>query len=167
MTDIHSFEVQPRGLDWVPNFDATRWFLVLRLRRPPGDGLNKLLRVCNAVVEEWGQGGLYTQQPAQHREARDGKKKSKTGVASTLSTGEDEEEVNDLSDSFHISVAWTLDAPSPAAVEYARARSKGDFFKEVQDITFTVEEVKVKVGNVVTTVKLPVKIAEIPNLFGL
>ena len=46
-------------LDWVPNEDETRWFLVLRLREPPRDELKRCLRTCNLEVERYGQAPLY------------------------------------------------------------------------------------------------------------
>lgn len=148
------------NLDWVPNFEATRWFLVLRLKRPAGDGLNKLLRVCNTVVGELGQGVLYAK-PSQPNE-QGGNKRRKTSEVNAV---EGEEEKQDLSDSFHVSIAWTLEEPSEEVMELARA-SAGNAFENVKGITFRVDEIKAKVGNVITTVKLPLKVVEGPNLFG-
>ena len=57
----YRFEVAFSSLDWVPNFEKNRWFLVLRVKVPENNGLNKLLHVSNTVVQEYGQAPLYVE----------------------------------------------------------------------------------------------------------
>jgi hypothetical protein len=146
----------------VPNFEKTRWFLVLRLRKPAGDGLNKLLKLCNNVVEDHGQPPLYAVPEVQNKPLD---KKAKKGQGeSLLGIGN---QVQDFSDSFHISVGWSLVAPSTEVVEHVRTVTKDVVFKDVKGLFFEVKEIKVKVGNLVTSIRLPVKPIDKPNYFSL
>jgi len=52
---IRPFDVGFSSLGWVPNYEKTLWFLVLRASKPETDGLNKLLHVSNKVAAEFGQ----------------------------------------------------------------------------------------------------------------
>ena len=49
------------GLDWVSNFEKNRWFLVLRVKAPDNNELNKLLHISNTVVQEYDQPPLYVE----------------------------------------------------------------------------------------------------------
>ena len=73
--------------------------------------------------------------------------------------------MQDVSDAFHISIAWTLEQPSFELL--ARTKSLfADGFEDVKKISFDVEEMKVKVGNVVTNIPLPKKVVEEKALWG-
>ncbi|KKK19956.1 hypothetical protein AOCH_003142 [Aspergillus ochraceoroseus] len=100
-SDISVFDVQSNSLDCVSNFEKTRWFYVLRVKRPPQDSLNSLLRMSNRAVALFEQPPLY--EPASSisktpKSARSGENKSSPP--------------NDYTDSFHISVGWSLTEPS-------------------------------------------------------
>ncbi|KAF7506979.1 hypothetical protein GJ744_011110 [Endocarpon pusillum] len=100
----------------------TRWFLALRLGQPEGDGLNRLLKMCNEVVREFGQPLLYERSEyavrelgagGSEHESRGGngpragsgkKRRASVAKATRAATAA----VPDRSDCFHISIAWTL-----------------------------------------------------------
>ena len=82
-SNLSPFTVTISRLDWTPNADRSRWFLVLRLARPDGDVLNTLLygsaRVCRVL-----------DLPELYHEAR---------------------WADDCTTSFHVSIAWQLEDP--------------------------------------------------------
>ncbi|KAF7953590.1 uncharacterized protein EAE97_000989 [Botrytis byssoidea] len=168
---VRPFEMAFSGLAWVPNYEKTRWFLVLRVNTPESNALNKLLHVSNKVVEEFGQPPLYAnsrtivngQQVAkgahhsQHGKSFRGKTQQKKDVFDDMA---------DLSDAFHISIAWTLLPPDQELIEATERLTAKELMK-VKQIQVKTEEVKAKIGNVVTNVPLPVGITEGKSLFGL
>ena len=87
---LSRFHVHLDGLDWVSNYEKTRWFLVLHVGKPEGDHLNRLLGLTNQTLGLFGQPPLY---------------------ASGEGGGED------YSDCFHISIGWCLEEPSAADKE--------------------------------------------------
>jgi hypothetical protein len=160
------FDITFSGLDWVPNFENTRWFLVLRLQSQGQGGLNGLLHVTNEIVEANGQPRLYSSS----NKPTAGNTKPKGGPQLIERNATSEPRIDwglmqDASSSFHISIAWTLEAPTPELVE-ATEKLMAGLFKDVGDISFRVGEIKVKVGNVVTSVPLEKKIMEEKTLFG-
>jgi len=131
-SNVKPFCVRVTGLDWVPNHERTRFFLVLRLRKPDNDELNKLLSLCNKSALRFGLPLLY-QSP--ERTPR----RSSLSQQSDLLTA-------DRSDAFHISIAWSLSEPSEQIKQGIEA-IKLDQLCEL-DIYFSL--LKVKIGNVVT-----------------
>jgi hypothetical protein len=109
--------------------------------------------VCNENIERYGQPPLYASPTKKPPEKKSRKINSVKGSDP------------DLLDSFHISIGWTLEEPNPRSMAGVKAMSKNELFQNVKRISFTVEDVKAKVGNVVTTIPLPLKLAEISNLF--
>lgn len=125
---VRSFSVGLRAVDWVPNFDKTRYFLVLKLTRPPYDDLNKLLSACNQCARDSKLPELYHQLGTEPDAKRD-----------------------DKDDCFHISVAWTLDEPSAEARQAVRKAMPA----RLKETTVSFTTVKLKIGNVVHDVALP------------
>jgi len=164
---IRPFHVLFSDLDWVPNFEKTRWFLVLRLQVPNGDGLNKLLHVCNNSVQEYGQPPLY----AKAIERKTPKKtpgKAKYGSAVARRGSESKTDwsgMQDLSNAFHISIAWTLEPPTQDLVDVTKSVA-AEQLGEVRKISLAVEELKAKIGNLVTGLRLQKSVAEQNGLFG-
>ena len=74
-------------------------------------------------------------------------------------------EMQEVSDAFHISVAWTLEQPSFEFLTATKTIAVDDF-ADVKDISFIIEEMKAKVGNVVTNIRLPRNVAEEKALWG-
>ncbi|KAL2041543.1 hypothetical protein N7G274_005925 [Stereocaulon virgatum] len=161
-SSICPFEVAVAGLDWVANYEQTRWFLVMRLEKAPRDSLNQLLRISNETVQVFGQPPLYadSQIRPQVHDTRQQKKRS-IGRSQTTSVSASQEypahvaALNhmDASDSFHISVGWVLTAPSEALVEKLNQTRH-----DLQLVKIDVHTVKLKIGNGITAVSLASKI---------
>ncbi|KAF4220510.1 hypothetical protein CNMCM8980_001170 [Aspergillus fumigatiaffinis] len=83
-SSVPAFSVNPYSLDWVSNYEMTRWFLVLRATKPAKDNLNRLLGLSNRSLAHFGQPPLYA-----------------------------DTQPEDFSHCFHISLAWTLTEPTP------------------------------------------------------
>jgi U6 snRNA phosphodiesterase len=167
MTDGFSFELRFEDLDWVPNFEKTRWFLVLRLRKPGGDGLNRLLTVCNETVEQYSQPPLYTaSRSARQRSLKLNRGQKKYGRSRDGSLPKMDEAL-DFSSAFHISIAWALEQPSSFLMDIMKAAINDEIFESLKKVPITVDALKVKVGNIVTSISLPVKAEEGKNLFGV
>ncbi|KAJ8066271.1 hypothetical protein OCU04_005351 [Sclerotinia nivalis] len=164
---IRLFEIGFSGLAWVPNYEKTRWFLVLRLNIPRSNALNKLLHVSNKVVEEYGQPPLYANSRASENGTKIAhpSKDVKNFKAKAQKKKENFIDMVDLSEAFHISIAWTLLPPDQELIE-ATERLTANELMEVQQIQVQTKEIKAKIGNVVTNVPLPVGITEGKNLFG-
>lgn len=154
-----SFEVTVSSLDWVPNYENTRWFLVMRLNKPTSDGLNRLLRISNQCLSAFGQPALY-ERPKQTQETktRGGRTGRGRGEAarrvSAVPTIEQSQE--DCSSSFHISIAWSLFEPSDSTRELVNAID----IKSAQGIGITFSSVKAKIGNTIISPALPTKIQD-------
>jgi U6 snRNA phosphodiesterase len=159
VTNLFSFDIGFSGLDWVPNFEKTRWFLVLRLKKPEFDGLNKLLHVCNRVVKDYGQLPLYAKAPSPNRMS-----KNKTPIRKPPKSSWDD--MDDVSDAFHISIAWTLSSPNQRLLELTESTTV-DYMKEISRIQVKIEESKSKVGNIVTSIPLPEAASIEKGLFGV
>lgn len=162
---MSSFDVSFVDLDWVPNFESTRWFLVLRIQRPESNGLNKLLDVCNVVVQEHGQPPLYSKTTTNKSDSaqRIPPGKRDTANSNALSMWKNME---DFSAAFHISIAWTLTAPSLELLELTKSATH-DQLKEIKQILVAVGEIKAKVGNIVTNMPLPKSVSLSKSLFGV
>ncbi|KAE9368409.1 hypothetical protein N431DRAFT_381813 [Stipitochalara longipes BDJ] len=152
---IRPFDFSFSGLDWVANFEKTRWFLVLRLRKPELDGLNKLLHLSNQIVQEYGQPALYTRRPLQTKRKPPAKKLPNARWV----------EMEDVSDAFHISIAWTLAAPNEELLEITTTVST-EYTQILDQIQVQIGEIKSKVGNVVTNIPLPKSVLVGKGLFG-
>jgi U6 snRNA phosphodiesterase len=148
---LYPFGLFVTGADWYWGGEyGSRSFLVLRLREvtPPTDGepqsgplnhsLATLLAACNAVASEFGQTLLYAR-----RASRDESDNVQSRPAEELSADHD---------AFHISIAWSLAAPTPELESATAAAQAGR--NSIVDITVPVDGVKVKIGNVVTHVPL-------------
>lgn len=129
-----------------------------------GNGLNKLLHVSNKVVQEHGQPPLYAQAIQENtlqKVSIRGAKKQKPGSDFKIDwTG-----MQDLSKAFHISIAWALESPSQELVEATKAAAF-DQMKTIRGIPVKVEEIKAKIGNVVTNIRLQKNVVEGKSLFG-
>ncbi|CAF9932558.1 MAG: poly(U)-specific 3'-to-5' RNA exonuclease [Alectoria fallacina] len=161
-TSLSPFEIAVRGLEWVVNYEKTRWFLVLKLERAPQNSLNKLLHLSNQTAVVFGQPQLYTDsmqssaggQSRKRQAGNEGRSKETTGAAasSSISRSGPSNDV-DMSPSFHISIGWTLDAPTQGLRE--RLNATGIDF---QAIKIDVNTVKAKIGNSITAISLVAKI---------
>ena len=152
------FEIFVKSLEWVRNDEGTRWFLVLLLEEPLHGGLKKLLRFSNTTAQSYGQLPLYEKECSQKRRAKTlGAPKDRQPLSSSTSHLQaatyDDAEIS----SFHISVGWTLKAPSPPLIERL-----GTFVNDVRGLEVPVNAVKIKIGNAISVIPLTQKV-EIAN----
>jgi U6 snRNA phosphodiesterase len=144
----YSIRIIPGRLDWVSNHEHTRWFLVLRLQKPEDNSLNRLLHISNQSLAIFDQPPLYANIPTmniidksvqhvprprsdyRHGRASKGPRPSKNGL-------------QDYSDCFHISLAWSLSQPSRTDTQILQTLE----VTQLKDIKTTFESVKVKIGN--------------------
>ncbi|KAI1497050.1 U6 snRNA phosphodiesterase Usb1 [Biscogniauxia marginata] len=161
---VRAFSLAPRALAWHRGPESERTFLVLRvcsaaddddddrnkdtpnLNPNPNPELSVLLARCNDLVTAYGQPALYaTTTTTNKNSCTDSNGKGTVGPG----------------DAFHVSLAWTFAAPTPAL----RALTEGvsaSFFAPAggpgarMRMRIRVDGVKAKIGNVVTHVELPV-----------
>jgi hypothetical protein len=141
---VKSFKTRLEQLQWHPNEDRTRWFLVLRVA-DSNDELTKLLRACNSVADTYGQPRLY-----QEDGHGPGQSKHKQGVQMN------QERNSQVAKKFHISIAWSLQRPFGSGVTNA-GRSFGDgtdLPSSVRSLSVGFGEVKVRIGQDVTSLSL-------------
>lgn len=148
---LHRFRVGVAGVKWVPNFDRTRWFLVLELGRPEGDELNALLRAVNRCASAFGLPMLYCMEEVNGESAM----KNRLGVVQgkdTQKRGEQRSLEQDYTSNFHVSIAWQLAEPTASQKDQIVAATR-DLLEAVA-LSMPYECVKVKIGNAVHDVHL-------------
>lgn len=150
-----------RDLEWVVNYEKTRWFLVLKLERAPQDGLNKLLHVSNQTVTSFGQAPLYTNsledshsgQPRKRQAANaSGPKGNRVTASSSMNQSRVSSNI-DMSSNFHVSIGWTLSVPTQGLNEKLNTTGIN-----LQALKVDVNTIKIKIGNAITAVSLETKI---------
>lgn len=150
-------------MEWVSNYEETRWFLVLRVAKPNGDELNKLLHICNATVRKFGQLPLYTNPKPTVNTVHIGKhfvqNGSKACRISDHKSPIDWAELQDFSNSFHVSVAWTLEAPTCDVLEFTKTITNGNT-KDINKLYAKFENLKIKMGNTLISIPLPITMLE-------
>ncbi|KAK5007294.1 hypothetical protein LTR28_005467 [Elasticomyces elasticus] len=136
----------------------TRWFLVLRVAKPDGDDMRKLLEACNKVVVGMGQPALYTEENAAERKAKT------TALKKTRPREAENAGNSKAADAFHISIAWSLHPPPPSTDSEAAATLLGKVMEaamnEVRKLRIPFSEVKLKIGRDVSVLPLNAKKAE-------
>ncbi|MCJ1249050.1 poly(U)-specific 3'-to-5' RNA exonuclease [Trapelia coarctata] len=165
------FELHMSGLNWVPNYERTRWFLVLQLAKPAEDGLNALLLASNQTAAAFDKRQLYAAsnshpigEGARGRGSRRSRPSERAGLSRSpiLTQRTSSGSRPDCSSSFHISIAWSLSPPTEEIV--ARARSVD--VSDLQSIRFTVRSIKAKVGNAITALSLESKSLALGGILG-
>jgi hypothetical protein len=139
---VKSFTTRLEQLQWHPNEDRTRWFLVLRVA-DSNDELMKLLRACNSVADSYDQPRLYEENEPRHS-------KHKQGVQMN------QERDSQAAKKFHISIAWSLQRPTESGVTNAGKsfRDGTDLPRSVRSLSVGFGEVKVRIGQDVTSLSL-------------
>lgn len=134
---VRAFETTFERLQWHPNEDRTRWFLVLRVA-DEDDGMLKLLRTCNSVAVKYGQPKLY-----ESDDTHSGGRQTSRGNSK-------------ISDKFHISIAWSLEEPSGSirTSEGKNTCNAMDLPPTIHSLRVPFGEVKVRIGQDVTSMPL-------------
>ncbi|KAF2146789.1 uncharacterized protein K452DRAFT_262903 [Aplosporella prunicola CBS 121167] len=142
-TGARPFDIKFGGLKWVSNYDRTRWFLVMGVQKPARDELNALLRACNRTAKTHGFPELY---------GKDGATSEGEGIDMGLGKLE---AADDHSAAFHVSLAWSLEAPGKDARNPLADKVVREWMEdEVLKIAVRFDAVKVKIGNAVHAVDL-------------
>ncbi|RMZ66754.1 hypothetical protein GMOD_00002118 [Pyrenophora seminiperda CCB06] len=144
---VCSFNVEFRNLKWVPNFERNRWFLVLSIKRPGQDELNRLLHACNEAAQTSGHPGLYTgaegDGPMEDTDLNDNLKRRKVDKIDLRHL--------DLSKYFHVTIAWNLTEPDTAWTTLVQQLDTTAF---IQSPEATFDTVKVRIGSAVHNIAL-------------
>ncbi|KAL8732638.1 MAG: hypothetical protein Q9166_002613 [cf. Caloplaca sp. 2 TL-2023] len=158
--------IESDGLRWVANFEHNRWFLVIHVKKPPGDELNKLLKASNKLAHKYGQPALYVPHkvptaPVTLRRKHQSAKKNHGSTATSPRVepgvvGRPLEQDDDMSAHFHISIGWTLEKPSDSSIHGLKL-----------NIQLAIDVVKTKIGNGVVVIPLASKHVETNGLVGL
>lgn len=141
-TSVRPFKAVVHSYGWHPNHDATRWFFVLKLTRPPKDELNFLLDACNRTAAASEQPTLYLAQQSREKNSDRPQKESRGDT-------EGPSAVPDCTENLHISLAWSLKPPPHPA-----STVEGFTASTFKDLSLEFEDVKVKIGNVVHSIAL-------------
>jgi hypothetical protein len=132
---VKPFTINFSKIAWYPNFERTRWFFSLGVQKPEDDELNRVLGACNAACAAMDQPVLYAAaQPKSNmrREKRETQPEGEIAVPA-------------CSESFHISLAWSLETQN---------LSEAHAPKELEAISTSFDCVKVKIGNTITSLPL-------------
>lgn len=159
-----------KSLDWVPNVENTRWFLVLRLEQPANDGLNRMLRVANDVLSSFGQPPLYAVNQSAARTSLSENRRKRGFQGNRAVRTEDRGRIDvvsksarvDFSSQFHISIGWSLEKPSADELERVRSADISDLL--IKTVRF--DAVKVKIGNAITVIPLARRVEVGKGLIG-
>lgn len=149
MRGLRQFEVKLTDLLWAPNYDRTRWFLVVGIERPAQDELNLLLKCCNHVCKQSGLPTLYMASSERDRSGREGAAATPMRQRKIDSPGLSPD---DYSDMFHFSLGWSLEKPSKEMIDFGGVEEKVS--EDLRDIRAQFDSVKVKIGNTITSVPL-------------
>lgn len=141
---VQAFHLDFLGLKWVPNFERNRWFLVLGIKKPAHDELNRLLGACNNAAQKSGQPALYS----------GGRGDGPMEINSPTAGLQVRHDKSDRSENFHISIAWNLTEPDP---EWVSLVQRIDVTRYVYSPRATFDVVKARVGNVVHNFDLGIR----------
>lgn len=134
---VKAFETSFEDLRWHPNEDRTRWFLVLRTA-DEDDEMLRLLSTCNDIAADYKQPKLY-ENDDDAKQA--GEKRPSTG----------KQPAKQVARKFHISIAWSLEGASQGETQ------SQDLPAQVRSIRVSFTEVKVRIGQDVTSLPLSQK----------
>ncbi|KAF1360461.1 hypothetical protein EJ07DRAFT_165115 [Lizonia empirigonia] len=141
---VQAFHLDFLGLKWVPNFERNRWFLVLGIKKPTHDELNRLLSACNNAAQKSGHPALYS----------GGRGDGPMETNSPTAGPQVRHDKPDRSENFHISIAWNLTEPDP---EWVSLVQRIDVTRYVCSPRATFDVVKTRVGNVVHNFDLGIR----------
>ena len=159
-------------LNWVANYEKTRWFLVLRVKKTSSGGLSGLLRVSNEVTEAFGQPPLYKDSQPSSSRGRSGKLEQdvthENNAFDISSSSIDQlpsvrrQSGPDMTCCFHISIAWSLSPPSRDIFDALENLDT----KQILALRVKVNTLKVKIGNAITAIELPTRLEASHGVIG-
>ncbi|POS85742.1 hypothetical protein EPUL_003948, partial [Erysiphe pulchra] len=154
---IQPFEISFTKLEWVSNFERSRWFLILQTSSRHGNNeLQKLLRISNTIIQRHGLLPLY-EDPNSITDLTSCPERSSR--AQGKSSNRSVEHQKPLSNSrlafntFHVSIAWSLTPPTQSHMECMKAANRENF-DTISKLHTVFGNVKAKIGNAVTSIPL-------------
>lgn len=158
------FDITLGGLDWVSNYEKTRWFLVLHAQRPANDSLNHLLGLSNRALASFGQPPLYEKVPqVPSGSETDPITPRSDDYRHQLDMKPPRVWTGNYSHCFHISLAWSLTEPS--ADDQARLGTIN--LRELMTFRVRFDCVKAKIGNNIMSIHLSRGVFEQKGIGGL
>ncbi|KHJ33345.1 hypothetical protein EV44_g6091 [Erysiphe necator] len=151
-SSVQPFEISFTKLEWVSNFEKSRWFLILRTSSRHGnDELQSLLQICNNIVQRHGLLPLY-EDPKYFRNVTSRLEKLSHIQSSNIATCSDENHKlkstsNSTFNTFHVSIAWSLNPPSQNIVE-CMENTNEENFEIISKLKAKFEHIKLKIGNI-------------------
>lgn len=109
-----------------------------RLRKLKNDELNKLLLICNQILDTYNQPLLYATEITSN------------GKDKVPKSHSDSTKAEDYTPCFHISLAWTLSEPSTEDKQRVRNIS----LEKLVHLKIRFDSIKAKIGNVIHSLKL-------------
>ncbi|KAI9689672.1 MAG: poly(U)-specific 3'-to-5' RNA exonuclease [Bogoriella megaspora] len=148
---VPCFAVRFTNFDWASNDDRSRWFLVLRCEERVE--MKHLLECSNEVAARFGQRELYTAPRDRANSLRkNGRRNNAKDLSDKIIGGEGENEENIAP--FHVSIAWSLEAPAANLYSTEDSLYLNELMKEVGEWRIVFRSVKVKIGSVIHDVPL-------------
>ncbi|KAF9735967.1 hypothetical protein PMIN06_002510 [Paraphaeosphaeria minitans] len=164
---VRPFDARFTCLKWVPNYDRSRWFLILGIEKPAQDELNRLLHACNDAAEQCGHPPLYVggkgDGPMEDNDTIDIANK-RTKSVQDENTTEKAKSTIDRTQNYHVSIAWNLSEPDP---EWITLAQDVDVYRFIESPQTPFEAVKAKVGNNVVNIELDPRKASLGKRRGL
>jgi hypothetical protein len=147
---VRPFQVDFDSVAWYPNHDNTRWFLSLSAVKPPNNELNRLLDSSNKTAKSSQLPTLYLREDTVSKKKKGMSQKQPDPGMEPLTA----QDIPDCSDAFHVSLAWSLTKPSDIAFNQAVTTN------ELKQLSIRFDSVKVKIGNILTSVELLSKVTK-------
>lgn len=159
----------------MPNFDCSRWFLVLGVRRPANDDLNRLLLAANQAAKKFGYPELYSGSKNRDQQGEGVDMTGDWAYASVKSRKKEEAStkglvsgIDDRSNAFHVSLAWSLEPPPGELRDLIAVDEVSEpMLQEIAQMSVKLEVVKIKVGNAIHSIDIAPKRKEEKGILGL
>lgn len=159
----------------MPNFDCSRWFLVLGVRRPANDDLNRLLLAANQAAKKFGYPELYSGSKNRDQQGEGVDMTGDWAYASVKARKKEEAStkglvsgIDDRSNAFHVSLAWSLEPPPGELRDLIAVDEVSEpMLQEIAQMSVKLEVVKIKVGNAIHSIDIAPKRKEEKGILGL
>nr|OQO16636.1 hypothetical protein B0A51_16899 [Rachicladosporium sp. CCFEE 5018] len=150
-SSVTAFEMKLETLQWHPNEDRTRWFLVVQVSSPDA-ALSSLVESLNSVAAEFNQPLLYEDEDATSSVTPSASRIADSGATTTRV----------VSQKFHISIAWSLEPPPTAGTTNTetvqQTQTDGRFLmRALAEYRVPANDLKVRIGQDVTAIPLRVR----------
>ena len=132
----------------------------MQVQKDSGDELNRLLGISNEIAKAFKQPPLYAEDISSAIDEDSAELGQFAHATAQKQLPSDKDQ--DMSSSFHISIGWTLSAPS----RDTSPKLNSVLEKETTNFRVFVEILKCKIGNSITAVPLTSKISALSGAMG-